>query len=140
MNIAIFTDTYNPNTSGVINSINILEEELMKLGHTVYTIVPSKSIIYKNKNIIEVTSIPSIFARKYKNRIAKFYSRSVFLKLKELNIDIIHTQSEFSLRIFWKICSTKVKHPLYTYISHNVGRLYALSFSQKRTYKNKKKI
>ena len=35
MKIGIFTDTYNPVTSGVVTSINMLEQEMKKRGHQV---------------------------------------------------------------------------------------------------------
>ena len=44
MKIGIFTDTYNPTTSGVVTSINMLEQEMKKRGHEVYVFAPSKSI------------------------------------------------------------------------------------------------
>lgn len=38
MRIAIFTDTYYPDINGVVSSIGILRNELMKHGHQVLII------------------------------------------------------------------------------------------------------
>lgn len=119
MKIGIFTDTYNPNVSGVVTSINMLEQELKKRGHEVYIFAPSKSIKPEpndSQNLYMLKSMPLLVARQYKNRIAAFYSRDIAKKIKELNLDIIHTQSEFSLGLFGKIISRKFSIPfIHTY-------------------------
>ncbi len=117
MKIGIFTDAYNPVTSGVVTSINMLEREMKKRGHEVYVFAPSKSIQPKeNQNLYMLKSMPLIVARQYKNRLAAFYSREVAKKIKELNLDIVHTQSEFSLGLFGKIIARKYHIPfIHTY-------------------------
>ncbi|MDD3304164.1 MAG: glycosyltransferase family 4 protein [Clostridia bacterium] len=117
MKIGIFTDTYNPVVSGVVTSINMLELEMKKRGHEVYVFAPSKSIKPKeNQELFMLKSMPLIVARQYKNRIAAFYSRDIAKKIKELNLDIVHTQSEFGLGHFGKIISRKFNIPfIHTY-------------------------
>lgn len=116
MKIGIFTDAYNPTTSGVVTSINMLEKEMRSRGHEVYVFAPSKSTIKDNQNVYMLKSMPLVVAKQYKNRIAAFYSRDIAKKIKELNLDIIHTQSEFSLGLFGKIISRKFKIPfIHTY-------------------------
>lgn len=117
MKIGIFTDTYNPVVSGVVTSINMLELEMKKRGHEVYVFAPSKSIKPKeNQELFMVKSMPLIVARQYKNRVAAFYSRDIAKKIKELNLDIVHTQSEFGLGHFGKIISRKFDIPfIHTY-------------------------
>lgn len=117
MKIGIFTDAYNPVTSGVVTSINMLEQEMKKRGHEVYVFAPSKSTQpNEEQNLYMLKSMPLIVARQYKNRVAAFYSRDVAKKIKELNLDIIHTQSEFSLGLFGKIISRKYNIPfIHTY-------------------------
>jgi hypothetical protein len=41
MRIAYFTDTYVPNTDGVVTSIKLAAEYLRKNGHEVYIFCPS---------------------------------------------------------------------------------------------------
>lgn len=117
MKIGIFTDAYNPSVSGVVTAINMIEQEMQKRGHEVYIFAPSKSIQpNENDTLYMIKSLPLIFARQYKNRFAFFYSREVAKKVKELNLDIIHTQSEFSIGHFGKILSRKFNIPfMHTY-------------------------
>jgi 1,2-diacylglycerol 3-alpha-glucosyltransferase len=119
MKIGIFTDAYNPTTSGVVTSINMVEQEMKKRGHEVYVFAPSKSISpnpNEHQNLYMLMSMPLIVARQYKNRLAAFYSRDVAKKIKDLNLDIVHTQSEFSLGLFGKIISRKFDIPfIHTY-------------------------
>ncbi len=102
---------------GVVTSINMLEQEMKKRGHEVYVFAPSKSIQPNDdQNLYMLKSMPLLVARQYKNRLATFYSRDVAKKIKELNLDIVHTQSEFSLGLFGKIIARKYKIPfIHTY-------------------------
>lgn len=116
MKIGIFTDAYNPTPSGVVTSINMLEKEMKSRGHEVYVFAPSKSQIKDNQNVYMLKSMPLVVAKQYKNRVAAFYSREIAKQIKELNLDIIHTQSEFSLGLFGKIISRKFDIPfIHTY-------------------------
>ena len=118
MKIGIFSDAYNPAINGVVTSINMLEREMKKRGHEVYIFAPSKSISTPNQdqNLYMLKSMPLIVAKEYKFRLAAFYSREVAKKIKELDLDIIHTQSEFSLGLFGKIISRKFGIPfIHTY-------------------------
>ncbi len=118
MKIGIFTDAYNPVTSGVVTSINMLEQEMKKRGHEVYVFAPSRSTTSpnENQNLYMLMSMPLIVARQYKNRLATFYSRDIAKKIKEIGLDIVHTQSEFSLGLFGKIISRKFDIPfIHTY-------------------------
>ena len=94
MKIGIFTDTYNPVTSGVVTSINMVEQEMKKRGHEVYVFTTSKSVQpNENQTLYMLNSIPLLIAKQYKNRIATFYSREIAKQIKELNLDIVHTQN-----------------------------------------------
>src|SRR5699024_7345855 len=84
MKIGIFTDTYNPVTSGVVTSINMLEQEMKKRGHEVFVFTTSKSIQPNdNQTLYMLNSIPLLIAKQYKNRIATFYSREIAKQIKE---------------------------------------------------------
>ena len=110
MKIGIFTDTYNPVTSGVVTSINMVEQELKKRGHEVYVFTTSKSIQpNENQTLYMLNSIPLLIAKQYKNRIAAFYSREIAKQIKEIGLDIVHTQTEFSVGAFGKIISRKYR-------------------------------
>lgn len=117
MKIGIFTDAYNPVTSGVVTSINMVEQEMKKRGHEVYIFTTSKSIQpNEHQTLYMLNSIPLLIAKQYKNRIATFYSREVAKQIKEIGLDIVHTQSEFSVGAFGKIISRKYNIPfIHTY-------------------------
>ncbi|MEG0873078.1 MAG: glycosyltransferase [Clostridia bacterium] len=117
MKIGIFTDTYTPNVNGQVTSINMLEQEMKKRGHEVHVFAPSKSCsLQDDQNLYMLKSVPLVVAKQYKNRIAAFYSRDVAKKIKEIGLDIIHTQSEFSLGLFGKIIARKYSIPfIHTY-------------------------
>ena len=116
MKIGIFTDTYHPDINGVVTSIRMLELEMKKRGHEVYIFSPSEHKPAEDENLYMLKSIPLIVAKKFNYRIATFYSRPIAKEIKDLNLDIIHTQSEFSLALFGKIISRKYSIPfLHTY-------------------------
>ena len=117
MKIGIFTDTYNTVTSGVVTSINMLEQEMKKRGHEVFVFTTSKSIQPNdNQTLYMLNSIPLLIAKQYKNRIATFYSREIAKQIKEIGLDIVHTQTEFSVGAFGKIISRKYDIPfIHTY-------------------------
>ena len=61
-------------------------------------------------------SVPLPIAKQYKNRIAGFYSREAAKEIKEVGLDIVHTQSEFGIGHFGKIISRKFDIPfIHTY-------------------------
>lgn len=116
MRIGIFTDTYHPDINGVVTSIKMLEREMKKRGHEVYIFSPSKHEPTENENLYMLKSIPLFVAKKFKYRIATFYSRPIAKEIKELNLDIVHTHCEFSLALFGKIISRKFNIPfIHTY-------------------------
>jgi len=119
MKIGIFTDTYNPVVSGVVTSINMLEQEMKKRGHEVYIFAPSNSIKLEPKesqHLFTLRSVPLLVAKEYKQRLAAFYSREIAKEIKEIGLDVIHTQSEFSVGHFGKIISRKFGIPfIHTY-------------------------
>ncbi len=141
MKIGIFTDAYNPTTSGVVTSINMVEQEMKKRGHEVYVFAPTKAIQPNdNQTLYMVRSIPLLIAKEYKYRIATFYSREVAKRVKELGIDVVHTQDEFSLGLFGKIMSRKMNIPfIHTY--HTMWEDYLHYISPfKGNHSNLKKV
>ncbi len=117
MNIGLFTDCYYPQINGVVTSTMILKDELEKRGHNV-TIVTVKIPGFQDDKP-GVLRIPSIPFRKWKEfRIGLIYPYSVIKKIKDLNLDIIHTQTEFSVclmaRLIARIMGIPVIHTYHT--------------------------
>ncbi len=97
MNIGIFTDTYLPRINGVAASCALLRESLIKQGHTVYLFTASEPRAGQDEEgVFRIPSVPFTKA----GRIASFYHLSAAHKIRKLNLDVIHTHTEFSLGIF----------------------------------------
>lgn len=138
MNIGIFTDAYYPQINGVVISTQILKNELENLGHNVTIITVSDPKIDKDPdNVLRLKSIP--FAVLPNFRVGSLYSRRVMKELKSLDLDIIHTQTEFSLGIFARIVAKQLNIPIvHTY--HTLYEDYTHYFSPKRMEKTARKM
>ncbi len=131
MKIGLFTDSYPPYINGVSTSVYNLREALKKLGHTVYIVTVNDSIIkheYDEKE--KILRIPGIPIGIYDYRLSEIYPVSTVKMIKNWNLDVIHSHTEFGIGIFARILSKKFKIPLvhtyhtlyedYThYITHN---------------------
>lgn len=129
MNIGLFSETYYPEINGVATSVYMLKTELEKRGHNVYvfTTTTPGSPDYEH-NVFRVPSLPCIFITE--RRVGLFYEPRLASTIKKLNLDIIHTHTEFSLGVFGRIMAKELKLPVvhtyhtiyedYThYITHN---------------------
>ena len=113
MNIGLFTDTYFPQINGIGTSVYNLSAELEKLGHKVYVFTPKdpKDSNGKHKdNVIRMPSVPAFFIKSF--RIGLLYSPLTIARIKNLNLDIVHTQTEFSLGMFGKALSRMLGLPM----------------------------
>lgn len=115
MNVGIFTDTYFPQVSGVATSIKTLRNELQKLGHNVYIFTTTDpKVTQQEENIFRFSSIP--FISFTDRRIAIRGLFQAYEIAKELNLDIIHTQTEFSMGMIGKFVARNLNVPcLHTY-------------------------
>jgi len=101
MNVAIITDTYFPDINGVTSSIYTLARALRKKGHRVYIFatsdnnVPIVRRVHRNPPVFRIPSIPMLLVRPYRTTMP--YSLRLVQILRRLKIDVIHTQTEFSM-------------------------------------------
>lgn len=101
MNIAIITDTYFPDINGVTSSIYTLAIALRKRGHRVYVFAASENNspvirrVSKHPPVFRIPSIPMLLVRPYRTTMPVSFRTARILK--RLKIDIIHTQTEFSM-------------------------------------------
>lgn len=115
MNIGIFTDTYDPKINGVVTSIRTLEQELINLGHNVYIFTTSQSKgIQRRANVYYIPSMPlAVFAD---HKVGIMYAPRTLKIVKRLKLDIIHSQTEFSLGLFAKLAAKRYHIPhVHTY-------------------------
>ncbi|MCB2297684.1 glycosyltransferase family 4 protein [Clostridium tagluense] len=110
MNIGIFTDAYYPQVSGVVTSTFILKNELIRLGHSVTIITVAHPDVEEEEGIMRLPSLP--FFLLPTQRVGMIYSRKIMSKIKKLDLDIIHTQTEFSIGIFGRIVAKRLDIPV----------------------------
>ncbi len=100
MNIAIFSDSYNPSLDGVVTQINNIKREFLAAGHRVLIVAPAHSqkwVERENNNLKELL-LPSIALPTYKAyRIATIHSGRVLKALKDFEPDVVHNQTPFSI-------------------------------------------
>nr|WP_307991619.1 glycosyltransferase family 4 protein [uncultured Niameybacter sp.] len=111
MNIGIFTDTYLPQINGVVSSIVTLEEQLKKQGHNVYIFTISHPKANDQKPYVyRIPSLPFVFLKDH--RVGIIYSQKLVNRVKKLKLDIILSQTEFSLGFLAKLISKKINVPI----------------------------
>ncbi|OTP23777.1 glycosyl transferase [Enterococcus sp. 5B7_DIV0075] len=115
MKVGFFTDTYFPQVSGVSTSIKTLKNELEKNGHEVYIFTTTDPNADKlEKDVIRMPSVPFVSFKD--RRIVVRGMWYAYLVAKELELDLIHTHTEFGAGILGKMVAKKLKIPvIHTY-------------------------
>jgi 1,2-diacylglycerol 3-alpha-glucosyltransferase len=117
MNIGIFSDCYTPQINGVVTVVRTLKTELEKRGHRAYIFTVQHPKAVPEENVFRVKSIQ--FLAEPQHRIGFFIEKQVIDMVQPLNLDIIHTHTEFSLHIASRGVSKKLNipsiHTLHTY-------------------------
>ena len=111
MKIGFFTDTYFPQISGVATSIQTLKLELEKMGHHVYiftTTDPRASD--EDDTIIRLPSIPFVSFKERRVVVRGMYH--AYSYAKDLDLDIIHTHTEFGTGWLGKFIAKKLDIPV----------------------------
>ncbi|MGT2958728.1 1,2-diacylglycerol 3-glucosyltransferase [Streptococcus bovimastitidis] len=112
MRVGLFTDTYFPQVSGVATSIRTLKEELEKEGHEVYVFTTTDRNVkrFEDPTIIRLPSVP--FVSFTDRRVVYRGLISSYKIAKQYNLDIIHTQTEFSLGVLGKMVAKALRIPV----------------------------
>ena len=117
MNIGLFTDTYFPQVNGVATSIKTLRDELEAQGHNVYIFTTTDPKVSKDQvepGIYRFSSVP--FVSFTDRRIAVRGLFKAYRIAKELDLDIVHNQTEFSLGWMGKTIAKALRIPcIHTY-------------------------
>ena len=109
MNIGIFSDTYTPQVNGVVTVIRALKAGLELRGHNVYIFTVQHPKAEEEKNVFRLLSVQ--FPNEPQHRIGVFVEKQIYDFVRPLNLDIIHTQTEFSLYLASRMVSKKFHIP-----------------------------
>ena len=111
MRIGLFTDTYPPYINGVSTSVLMLKQGLEKLGHEVYVVtVNSENFSYKkDENVLMIPGVP-IGVLDF--RMTSLYPIKAQRIIKNWNLDVIHTHTEFGVGAFARLISKQYNIPL----------------------------
>ena len=91
MKIAFFTNNYLPNVYGVPMSVETLRKEFESLGHEVFIFAPNYSDYQDtNKHVFRYPSVDINI--KFRLPLGTPYSRKMDKIIKNLDLDIIHSQ------------------------------------------------
>ncbi|MTD39241.1 glycosyltransferase [Erwinia sp. CPCC 100877] len=115
MKIGFFTDTYFPQVSGVATSIKTLKEQLEEKGHQVYIFTTTDPNAKEfEEDVIRMPSVPFVSFKD--RRIVVRGMWYAYLIAKELELDLIHTHTEFGSGLLGKLVGKKLKVPvIHTY-------------------------
>ena len=142
MKIGIFSDTYFPQLNGVATSIRMLATTLEARGHQVYIFTPDDPRCYEGYDTLNVHRLPSVpvyFVKDY--RAGYVFSPFLAKKIVDLNLDIIHTQTEFCLGTLGRFISTTqgiplvhTYHTMYEDYVHYIGGGHIISKEMARDF------
>ncbi|MDR2740187.1 MAG: glycosyltransferase family 4 protein [Treponema sp.] len=117
MNIGIFSDTYTPQVNGVVTVVRALKTEMERRGHRVYVFTVQHPNAVPEEGVFRVASFQ--FPYEPQHRVGIFIEKQVIDIARPLNLDIIHTHSEFSLYLASRRVSRRLGipsiHTLHTY-------------------------
>ena len=113
MRIGIFTDTYPPFINGVSTSIAMLESALIKQGHEVFIVtVNPENLHYQFSEDERIIRLPGIPIGIYDYRLTGIYPLKAVSKIKEWDLDIIHSHTEFGVGTFARIMAKQLDIPI----------------------------
>jgi len=136
MNIGIFTDTYTPQVNGVVTVIRALKTGLEKKGHKAYLFTVKHPKAEEEEGVFRLTSFK--FTPEPQHRIGMFVNKQLYDMVRPLNLDIIHTQTEFSLYLASRIVSKKFHIPsIHTIHTYWPDYVYYLPFPANRVMEKK---
>ena len=100
MKIGLFTDTYYPEINGVANSCMILHKELTRRGHEVHVFAPKSRLEGGGTEDPTVHLLPSKPFLLLRDRNAAIITRKTIQSVRDLHLDVVHTNSEFAMGMF----------------------------------------
>jgi 1,2-diacylglycerol 3-alpha-glucosyltransferase len=119
MRIGLFTDTYFPQINGVATSVCMLQEHLTLLGNEVFVFTTTDPLARQTEHrVYRIPSVPAVAGR----RLASL-PPSIMKTVTELNLDLIHTHTEFSLGLLGRVAARINRIPL-VHTMHTIYESY----------------
>ncbi len=115
MRIGIFSDSYKPYVSGVVNSVELFTRELRALGHEVYIFAPRyPNYQDEEPGIFRFHSVQAPTNRDFS--VAIPFSLEFAPIMRDLDLDLIHVHSPFVLGQVGAVQARRLNIPLiFTY-------------------------
>ena len=114
MRIGLFSDTFPPEINGVANSTRILADSLRKRGHDVFVVCTHKGLIEselsEDGRILRLAGMELKFLYGYV-MTSPFHMRAME-QVRNMDLDIIHVQTEFGVGIFARLCAKHLGIPI----------------------------
>lgn len=110
MNVGIFTDSYRPEISGVVVSVQTLKQALTARGHRVFIFAPDNPAAQPEEDVYRLPSVPVIFQKSL--RLAVSVTPEALTAISQIKLDVIHTQTEFTLGFFAKAVALILDLPI----------------------------
>ncbi|MEG2330327.1 glycosyltransferase, partial [Anaerorhabdus sp.] len=112
MRIGLFSDTYLPEINGVASSVHTLRVQLEKNGHTVYVITTKTESNVEDDDPF-VLRLSGIELKKlYGYVLTSPIHINAYNEIKEMQLDLVHAHTEFSVGIFARIVAKLQGLPL----------------------------
>ena len=109
MRIGIFTDTYYPQINGLATSVLMLGNHLRARGHQVYIFTTTDpDAPGDGGDVYRLPSMPFLAER----RMGMFYHPRLARLVRRLDLDLIHTHSEFALGVFGRFMARELHLPM----------------------------
>lgn len=122
MRIGIFTDTFTPEINGVATSCSLLFEVLKNNGHEVFVFTTGDKTYYDEKeHIYRIKGVT--LKRIYNYKLVFPFSIKILKFIKNLNLDVIHANTEYGVGLIGFNAAKRYKIPL-VYTFHTMIEYY----------------
>jgi 1,2-diacylglycerol 3-alpha-glucosyltransferase len=126
MNIAFFTECWEPQINGVITSMKNLEYELENRGNTIHIFAPSRNnYIDTNPALFRQRAVIYPFQPEF--NFASVFIRRAMKKAREWKIELIHSHTEFSMGVVAARIAKNLRIPL-IFTFHTLWECYSHYF------------
>ena len=113
MRIGLFTDSYPPYINGVSTSVATLKRALEKQGHIVYVVTVSNNALkYEYDQEERIVKVPGIPIGIYDYRLSRIYPLSMINTMRNWNLDVVHSHTEFGIGILARLFAKQFNIPL----------------------------